>query len=174
MSDRFKIGDKVEVIDSSEKGVVLTVDKALISVEFEDGFQQDFQSNQLILSKPLEFDFASISVAHIVDQMSSKKKTSKSSKIGYIPEIDLHIHELIDDASRLSNFEILNIQILKAKGFVEWAISKQIKKIVLIHGVGQGVLKQELSTLLRRYDNIEFFDANYQKYGFGATEVNFF
>jgi hypothetical protein len=39
--------------------------------------------------------------------------------------------------------------------------------------VGEGVLKAELDFLLGRYDNLKFQDANYQKYGLGATEVYF-
>jgi hypothetical protein len=37
--------------------------------------------------------------------------------------------------------------------------------------VGEGILKAELDFLLGRYDNIDFQEANYQKYGMGATEV---
>jgi len=174
MSNTFKKGDRVEVIDDNETGTVSNVDGEQITVEFEDGFTQEFQPGELIHSKPLEFDYASISIAHIDKNPTSKTQKTKNSKTNYVPELDLHIHELIDDASRLSNFEILNIQLSRAKGFLEWAISKQFKKIILIHGVGQGVLKEELKTLLRRYDNVEFFDANYQKYGLGATEVRIY
>ena len=48
---------------------------------------------------------------------------------------------------------------------------KRIQKVVFIHGVGEGVLKLELEYLFKRYDNLKFYDANYQKYGLGATEV---
>ena len=60
-----------------------------------------------------------------------------------------------------------------AKRHVEFAIKNRIPKIVFIHGVGEGVLKSELDFMLGRYDNISFQDANYQKYGLGATEVYF-
>ena len=43
--------------------------------------------------------------------------------------------------------------------------------LVFIHGVGEGVLKEELRYLFNRYDNVKFYDADYQKYGLGATEV---
>ena len=46
--------------------------------------------------------------------------------------------------------------------------------IVFIHGVGEGVLKEELGYLFRKYDNVKFYDADYQKYGLGATEVYIF
>ena len=31
--------------------------------------------------------------------------------------------------------------------------------------------KMELETLFSRYDNVKFYEADYKKYGFGATEV---
>jgi hypothetical protein len=42
---------------------------------------------------------------------------------------------------------------------------------VFIHGVGEGVLKLELEYLFGRYNNVKFYDADYKKYGLGATEV---
>jgi dsDNA-specific endonuclease/ATPase MutS2 len=74
----------------------------------------------------------------------------------------------------MSNFDILNIQLDTAKRQIEFAVRKRIPKIVFIHGVGEGVLKAELDYLLGRYDNLKFYDANFQKYGVGATEVYIF
>jgi len=173
---RFKAGDRVEVIDDNEQGIVIKVKGHHITVEFEDGFAQEFLENEIIPSKPLDLNLGDSSMPLIKTPLEKPKASEqfKSSKNNYVPEIDLHIHELIDDARRLSNFEILNIQLSKAKRFLDWAISKRFRKIVLIHGRGQGVLKEELKTLLRRYDNVEFYDADYQKYGLGATEVKLF
>ena len=42
---------------------------------------------------------------------------------------------------------------------------------MFIHGVGEGVLKEELHYLFNKYENVKHYDANYQKYGLGATEV---
>ena len=42
--------------------------------------------------------------------------------------------------------------------------------IIFIHGVGEGVLKNELHYLFGRYP-VRFYDASYKKYGLGATEV---
>ena len=50
-------------------------------------------------------------------------------------------------------------------------MQKRIQRIVFIHGVGEGVLKAELDFMFGRYDNIKFYDADYSKYGLGATEV---
>jgi dsDNA-specific endonuclease/ATPase MutS2 len=88
-------------------------------------------------------------------------------------EVDLHIEKLVPNKRGLSNFEILNIQMETAKRQLNFAMQNRMPKVVFIHGVGEGVLKAELDFLLGRYDNITFQDANYQKYGLGATEVYF-
>jgi len=61
-----------------------------------------------------------------------------------------------------------------AKRQLEFAITKRIQKVVFIHGVGEGVLKAELESLFRRYENLKWYDADYQKYGLGATEIYIF
>jgi dsDNA-specific endonuclease/ATPase MutS2 len=71
----------------------------------------------------------------------------------------------------MSNYDILTLQTETAKRHLEFAIRNRIPKIVFIHGVGEGILKAELDFLLGRYDQIFFQEANYQKYGQGATEV---
>ena len=89
-------------------------------------------------------------------------------------EVDLHIGKLVPRTGGLSNFEILNIQMDTAKRQLEFAMKKRVQKVVFIHGVGEGVLKAELETLFHRYENVKFYDADYQKYGLGATEVYIF
>lgn len=86
-------------------------------------------------------------------------------------EVDLHIHQLVQSTKGLSNFDMLNLQLDTAKRQLDFAIRKRIQKVVFIHGVGEGVLKEELHYLFKKYDNIKFYDAEYQKYGLGATEI---
>ena len=66
---------------------------------------------------------------------------------------------------------MLNIQLNTAQRQLEFAISKKIQKVVFIHGVGAGVLKEELQYLFKRYDGIRVYEGDYKKYGLGATEV---
>ena len=61
-----------------------------------------------------------------------------------------------------------------ARRQLEFAIGKRIQKVVFIHGVGEGVLREELYSLFRRYDNLRYYDADYSQYGMGATEVYIF
>ena len=183
MSD-FKRGDIVESLDDDFKGVVQSTNGKIITVQDCDGFRFEIEANKLIKS-PLKNDlskvaFESDSVQKILSEKSQplKRKNTKlkSKKNKSIPifEVDLHIHQLTDSTKGMSNYDMLNLQINTAQQQLEFAIKKRISKMVFIHGVGEGVLRMELHTLLRRYDNIEFFDADFQTYGYGATEVRIF
>lgn len=87
-------------------------------------------------------------------------------------EVDLHIHELIDDTRGLANHEMLEIQMGRFRNELETAITNGTRKIVFIHGVGNGTLKQELrKELTTKYKKYYFQDASFKEYGYGATMV---
>lgn len=89
-----------------------------------------------------------------------------------VVEVDLHIHELVDNTAGLSNKEILDIQMEKVEREMRQAIESGAKRIVFIHGVGQGVLKQEVGKLLKsKFPKYSFHDASFKEYGYGATMV---
>jgi hypothetical protein len=89
-----------------------------------------------------------------------------------IVEVDLHIHELIENFNGLSNHEILEIQMDKFHSEMKSAIENRVHRIVFIHGVGNGVLKQEIHRKLKStYAKYFFQDASFQEYGYGATMV---
>jgi dsDNA-specific endonuclease/ATPase MutS2 len=98
-------------------------------------------------------------------------KEKKSRKEEFVLEVDLHIEKLVPSKRGMTNYDILTLQMETAKRQLDFAIKNRMPKLVFIHGVGEGVLKAELDFLLGRYDGISFQDANYQKYGLGATEV---
>ena len=109
-----------------------------------------------------------------IKEFKSASKHSKSTK-EYLKslekEVDLHINELIETTNGLSNFEMLNIQLEKFEKELDEAISKRMKKIIFIHGVGNGRLKQELISILKNTRGVTFQDASYKEYGYGATQV---
>lgn len=89
-------------------------------------------------------------------------------------EVDLHIEELLDSVRGMSNTEILKVQIAHFHRELEDAIARKMKKVVFIHGIGNGVLKTEIRRLLADYDGVKYFDAAYSRYGYGATEVEIY
>lgn len=175
----FKVGDAVSLLDEDLSGIVKKIVGNTISIETGDGFVMDFESHDLVKSKPASFKndiFTHSSLNHVVaekEQSKRKKQPKPKAKDRYQPtmEVDLHINKLVRSSKGMANHEMLTLQLDTAKRQLEFAINKRIQKVVFIHGVGEGVLKLELEYLFGRYDNIKFYDANYQKYGLGATEV---
>lgn len=86
-------------------------------------------------------------------------------------EIDLHIEELMDSYSGLTNAQILAIQLERFEKELEYCLSNNMRKLIVIHGVGNGKLKQEIIAILKSMDGISYHDASYKHYGFGATEI---
>jgi len=106
----------------------------------------------------------------------SAQKTSKPHIINNPlkeVEVDLHIEELLDNYYGMSNFEIIQVQLSAVQKALDKAINEHCRKLTVIHGVGNGRLKQEVRKLLSaQYPKLSYHDGSYAKYGFGATEVN--
>lgn len=86
--------------------------------------------------------------------------------------IDLHIDELIDNTRGMSNADILNYQIDEFRKVMDANLKNRGKKIVFIHGKGEGVLRQALMKELNyRYKGHAVQDASFREYGYGATQV---
>lgn len=177
----FNIGDKVSVLDDAIDGVVVSVKNNEVTIETSDKFMMTYFVNELIkINNANELNNFNKSEALVKiknDETPTRKQVELQKKLEKVergvPEFDLHIEKLVKNKSGLSNFDILTIQLETAKRHIDFSIKNRIPKIVFIHGVGEGVLKSELDFMLKRYEQISFQDANYQKYGLGATEVFF-
>ena len=99
------------------------------------------------------------------------RKPKPEKKNDDICEIDLHIGEILDDYRVLSNGEILQAQLDRFTTALEGVLTDQ-KKIVFIHGLGNGKLKFEVRKLLdTKYNHLKYQDASFKEYGYGATMV---
>ena len=87
-------------------------------------------------------------------------------------EVDLHINALLDNTAGLSSAVLLNTQLTEFRIIMDRNIRKKGQRIVFIHGKGDGVLRDALiKELRRRYRTCTYEDADFQRYGYGATMV---
>jgi dsDNA-specific endonuclease/ATPase MutS2 len=174
---KIDVGDNVQVLDDTMVGIVKKVMGPTVTIITSDGFELEYDESELLLDEgPGALKVSNFEVAQVKSQKDKPKKKTPAkvkAKDRNIPkmEVDLHIHHLVPSTRGMSNFDMLNVQIDTAKRQLEFAMSKRIQKVVFIHGVGEGVLKEELFYLFRKYPNITHYDADYQKYGLGATEI---
>tara|TARA_B100000900_G_scaffold361160_1_gene333686 strand:- start:955 stop:1485 length:531 start_codon:yes stop_codon:yes gene_type:complete len=171
----FKVGDKVSVLDVDCSGYITKIVDNTIYVTTDDGFEIPYSVEELV-KIDIEIFNSSLIFTNPVKEFSKnksviKKKEFKKNKKKSIMVVDLHIDKIINSSKGLKNFDILTIQLETARKRLNFAISKKIKSLIFIHGVGDGVLKLELEYILRSYENLKFFPANFRQYGDGATEV---
>lgn len=150
-------------------------EKSYVPNDFFDGNAMVFD----LVASPLKDEIDKLSDKDFEKVVNEKDKANrpeeekkKETTLPEIVEVDLHINELIDNTNGLSNREMLDIQMDKFQTEMEHAIKNRVKRIVFIHGVGNGVLKQEISKRLQsKYARFNNQDASFKEYGFGATMV---
>ncbi len=139
-------------------------------------FDSNTIENQIFHSDFFE-ELFNIQNADIKEQIKIKndiaiKKQSNRRRDNDLIEVDLHIHEIIDDTTGLSNTEMLTIQLNHFQKELEHALTNKVRRIVFIHGKGKGVLKNALlEKLHKEYPHLQYQDASFKEYGFGATMV---
>ena len=78
----------------------------------------------------------------------------------------------MDHPESLEPAEALEIQKNRFITALEGGIRNGVKKMVFIHGVGDGKLKYEIRRIIdRQYPRLRYQDASFKEYGYGATLV---
>ena len=89
-----------------------------------------------------------------------------------IVEVDLHATALLDSTRGLTNVDILTVQIKAFHDTMRQYAKDKGRRIVFIHGKGEGVLRATLlKELKQNYRHCTHQDASFREYGFGATMV---
>ena len=195
MSKEIKIGSEVKFLNDVGGGIVLEIfSDGTASVEGEDGFDMKYNLSELMLvsesitEQEEAYNNKLPDLAKIIAQdvnEERQKLIQKDFEVKYANVratnqqrrrehmvIDLHIHELIDDQSGLQDRTKLDIQLNHFERMMRIAGEQRIKRVIFIHGVGQGVLRNQIRTRLDSYyPDCTVRDANPREYGAGATEV---
>ena len=183
----FKIGDKVRFLNSDGHGIITKIlDLERVELENNYGFLEECKISELVSERKQE-DYQTENLAfdqEIKSKLNSEKTNNKNfdlkRKFRHLESygskervvLDLHIENLIDSHNGMSNSAILKIQMSHFKSFLNKSIDKKQRKIVVIHGVGEGVLRHEIRKELDIYHPyFEYYDASYDDFGYGATEI---
>jgi hypothetical protein len=161
---------------------------ALDSVSYTEGIifykANEYKENAYFNSSAILFKTEQLNMDEVVKNLSKsdilkvtqekeKKPVKKKKPVNpEIEEVDLHIEEILDSHSGMSNGEIIEVQLGRFETALETALKSESKKIVFIHGLGNGKLKLEVRKILdRKYPKLRYQDASFKEYGFGATMV---
>ena len=179
------VGHRVKFINEHLEGVVksLMVNGKLL-IAATDGFDYEVNQNEVIVIREDNTHLYQVDDYEVKDKLKINLPLDKFSggilsrytgttkyQFEKVIEIDLHLEELVEFPMKLDDWQRLHTQMQHAKKCLNAAINQRIRKLVFIHGVGQGVLKTELCNYLSTHEQLSFKDANYREYGSVATEV---
>ncbi|NNC83580.1 MAG: hypothetical protein HKN79_08380 [Flavobacteriales bacterium] len=175
----FSVGMRVHVLDQTETAMIIGFpDQGKAELEFEDLFVKTFPISQLVRTdteqrKRIDESIEEVSLQDIGEDVKRRnpQKSLKQRKDHGVWEVDLHIQELIDNSHGMMKHEIVSLQLDHFDRKLNAAIERGLSKVIFIHGRGEGRLRNAIREILKRYPNCEFLDADYQRYGVGATEV---
>ena len=88
--------------------------------------------------------------------------------------VDLHIEKITDDWKHFSNYEIVSLQLKTFEKYYDLALTHYFPSMIVIHGIGEGKLRNEIHDILRLKKEVKSFVNQYDsRFGYGATEIFF-
>lgn len=180
ISNSFQINEKVGFLYETGGGIVRKIDsKGIFYVEDESGFERPFSSNELVRIHGEHYTFSDEIFSELKeDDLLSERNYSVKEELltGQrkpieVWEIDLHIESLLESHVGMTNQAILNYQMKKFRIFFKHAKEHHIRKLIAIHGVGEGILKEEVRAFLANKQGVVYYDADFREYGKGATAI---
>ena len=189
----FQTGQRVKFLNDVGSATVVRVEGSTVVVEDEDGFERSVSAAELMAAPDPEVEARQYGdtipdVAQLLAQEVGEKRMrelQKDFEVRYQHaqatnmarrdahmEVDLHIHELVDDQRGLPDRAKLAIQMDHFDRMMDIAKREKLRRIVFIHGVGQGVLRHHIRTTLEQHHpDCSYREGDPRKYGSGATEV---
>lgn len=157
-------GMKVTLMDSSDRGVIKKVKKDCVEIELDYGFVVPVGFNEFVVNNAEE-DFK---LRHSVGSSKSKPVVEdRPAPVSKATEIDLHI-EALPGGLGVPKGKELPYQLEHFKSVMRSQLKHRGSRVIFVHGVGDGILKQAIRTEL---DTTYTLSCSWNPYGEGATAV---
>lgn len=109
---------------------------------------------------------------NVVRISAAERRAAQKQSANDLLEVDLHAEALLDLMVGLDAKDILQYQLKVFRDTMNEHLKQRGKRIVFIHGKGEGVLRNAIIKELRtRYAQCRYQDASFREYGYGATMV---
>lgn len=172
----FREGQRVAFLYEKGYGTILSLKGKIAVVEDEDGFERTISLTDLVYIHSDRFVDEEVIIEKAEEELLTyrvlQQRTGQKRPLT-VWEVDLHIEELLDSHHGMSNTEILMRQMTEFRKMFAKARQQGVYKLIVIHGVGEGVLKNEIRSWLANQSQIEVYDADFSEYGKGATTIEF-
>ncbi len=158
----FKVGESVSLLQETGFYSIVRINEPFAIVQDEHGFEYQVKLTSLIKRIP-------VSGSIVNKELNEPISTTKKQHAVSIPTLDLHASALGIDGVPVN--ELLEKKLSHCRMFLNQCIEKRQTKVLIIHGVGEGILKTAVRQLLRSKPGISFHDGNYSARGVGSTLV---
>jgi hypothetical protein len=163
----MNIGNKVSVVDEDLSGVVTSVNGNIVVFKDEYGFTYQYPKEKLV-PKISEF-YENIK---IVKKAEPKKIVSKKHHKNLLV-LDLHFENLVKNPHDYDSFERLFIQKEKLLEVISFCRKNNLKRLEIVHGIGDGVLQRMVLDVLESQTNLDFYNKEILHHQSGAVMVEF-
>ena len=163
----MKIGDWVSVIDDKLKGKITALQNNTVTIEDEHGFSHEYFKYEIVLQNPKIYDEITTVQKEEIARPHSKKHV-KSPLI-----LDLHFTSLTKTSKKIDPFERLFLQKEKLLKTLDYCRENNLKRLEIIHGIGDGVLQKMVYDVLESQTNLEFHNKEILHHQSGTVLVYF-
>ena len=163
----MKIGDSVSVIDDNLKGTITFIKGKKVTIEDEHGFPYEYEESELVLQQAEIYK----NIKTIRKEEVSKPISKKHDKKPFI--LDLHFEKLVKNTGDYDSFERLFRQKDKLLKTLDYCRKNNLKKLEIIHGIGDGILQQMVNDVLESQTNLEFQNKEILHHQSGTVLVYF-
>jgi DNA mismatch repair protein MutS2 len=161
----FKIGDRVTLSKSTEKGKITKINENEVTVMLDFGIEITCKPNELVQDIN-ELIKGKVKLNTLGKPIITDKKEVKQK------EVDLHIDPIRFEKLHLNGASSLQLQLQQLQLFIDTQYKKRNLDIIVIHGKGSGKLKNAVIDYLNNHPYVlSHKPANEWEYGNGAVEV---
>lgn len=162
------IGQIVGVLHEAGSFKIKKIEQNQLILEDEHGFDYTFAQSMVVQRQPIQTH--SIKRKDLSSAHKKYQTHEHSAKNQQLPTIDLHAENL-HLPNGLATHDILMAQISAFKGFCNEQFQKRNTRFVVIHGAGEGKLKNEIGLLCRGKSGIAMHDAQWSNGTVGASRI---
>lgn len=120
----------------------------------------------------LKVDPAELRKQMLTPKPDSAEKVAPKGKSLAVAEVDLHLEKLVGKDAAVPSSQALSYQLAVFEKELDKAVAEGLDEVTFIHGVGNGILREEIHKRLSKMKNISYFqDARKERFGYGATLV---
>lgn len=163
----MKIGDQVSVVDEDLNGIITSVKGNIVVVKDEYGFTHQYPREKLVPKNASLYENIKV-----IKKPEPKKIISKKHQKEHLI-LDLHFHHLVKNPNDYDSFERLFIQKEKLLEVIAFCRKNHLKRLEIVHGIGDGVLQKMVLDVLESQTNLDFYNKEILHHQSGAVMVEF-